>query len=86
MHRDLKPENIMLGELKHIKVIDFGDAKYLDEDKNAKFRVDVGDEEDDEELMEGDECKVHDTGLLDDDELGDQSRTATGSKAEVVGD
>jgi len=79
----------MLGELKHVKVIDFGDAKYVDEAKNARFRVAVDEEEeedDEEELMEGDECKVHDAGLLDDDELGDQSKTATGSKAEVARD
>ena len=30
MHRDLKPENIMLNEKYHLKVIDFGDAKYFE--------------------------------------------------------
>ena len=41
VHRDVKPENILLSTQKHIKVIDFGDAKYVDEDKNAPFRVDA---------------------------------------------
>lgn len=38
VHRDLKPENIMIGSSKHIKVIDFGDAKYIDEIKNLNFQ------------------------------------------------
>jgi 3-phosphoinositide dependent protein kinase-1 len=27
VHRDLKPENIMIGDDKHIRIIDLGDAK-----------------------------------------------------------
>ena len=34
MHRDLKPHNIMLDEHFNIKVIDFGDAKKIDEDRS----------------------------------------------------
>lgn len=32
MHRDLKPENLMLDEKYHLKIIDFGDAKYFEDD------------------------------------------------------
>ena len=32
MHRDLKPQNIMLDENYNIKVIDFGDARRVNED------------------------------------------------------
>ena len=31
MHRDLKPQNIMLDDYYNCKVIDFGDAKKVDE-------------------------------------------------------
>jgi len=31
MHRDLKAQNIMMSENYNLKVIDFGDAKNLDE-------------------------------------------------------
>jgi len=31
MHRDLKPQNIMISEFYNVKVIDFGDAKRIDE-------------------------------------------------------
>ena len=30
----------MLSQNKHVKVIDFGDAKYIDDAKNEQFRVD----------------------------------------------
>ena len=31
MHRDLKPHNLILGNDRHIKLIDFGDAKTFEE-------------------------------------------------------
>ena len=31
MHRDLKPQNIMMSDAYNLKVIDFGDAKKIDE-------------------------------------------------------
>ena len=40
MHRDLKPQNIMLSSHYNLKIIDFGDAKRLNEEP----------EEDDEEI------------------------------------
>ena len=51
IHRDLKPENILINAAKHIKVIDFGDSKYIDNSKNEEFRgyhVTESDEEEDE--------------------------------------
>jgi 3-phosphoinositide dependent protein kinase-1 len=32
MHRDMKPQNIMLDESYNIKIIDFGDARKVDEE------------------------------------------------------
>ena len=32
MHRDMKPENLLIDSEKHLKVIDFGDAKEFTED------------------------------------------------------
>ena len=32
MHRDLKPQNIMLDEHYNVKIIDFGDARKVDEE------------------------------------------------------
>ena len=32
MHRDMKPENLLIDSDKHLKVIDFGDAKEFTED------------------------------------------------------
>ena len=41
MHRDLKPQNIMLDENYNMKVIDFGDAREvnenLDDDNGPNF-------------------------------------------------
>ena len=31
MHRDLKPENLLIDENRHIKLIDFGDAKIFED-------------------------------------------------------
>lgn len=31
MHRDLKPQNIMMSDTYNLKIIDFGDAKYVNE-------------------------------------------------------
>jgi 3-phosphoinositide dependent protein kinase-1 len=32
MHRDMKPQNIMLDENYNVKIIDFGDARMVDEE------------------------------------------------------
>jgi serine/threonine protein kinase len=32
MHRDMKPQNIMLDENFNVKIIDFGDARKIDEE------------------------------------------------------
>ena len=32
MHRDLKPQNIMMDENYNVKIIDFGDARKVDEE------------------------------------------------------
>lgn len=32
MHRDLKPQNIMMDENYNMKLIDFGDARRVDEE------------------------------------------------------
>ena len=34
VHRDLKPENILIAQNMHLRVIDFGDSCYLDDQKN----------------------------------------------------
>ena len=46
VHRDLKPENVLISDSKKVKIIDFGDAKYLDEDKNLEFQQGESDGED----------------------------------------
>ena len=38
MHRDLKPENILLDSERHVKLIDFGDAKPF-EDGDFTFQL-----------------------------------------------
>ena len=35
MHRDLKPQNIILDENYNVKVIDFGDARQVDEKRDS---------------------------------------------------
>ena len=38
MHRDLKPENLLIDENRHLKLIDFGDAKeFTDEIYDYEF-------------------------------------------------
>ena len=49
VHRDLKPENILIGFDLSIKVIDFGDSKFIDPLKNEQFnqyKIEDSDEED----------------------------------------
>ena len=36
MHRDLKPQNIMMDENYNVKIIDFGDARKVDEAHDEK--------------------------------------------------
>ena len=36
MHRDLKPGNIMMDSYYNIKIIDFGDAKQVEEQANPR--------------------------------------------------
>ena len=46
MHRDLKPQNIMLDENFNVKVIDFGDARKVDEplDEDEEEPVELDDD------------------------------------------
>ena len=37
MHRDLKPGNIMLDEMWNLKIIDYGDAKKVEEEEEEKM-------------------------------------------------
>ena len=38
MHRDLKPENLLVDDKRHLKIIDFGDAKeFTDEIYDYEF-------------------------------------------------
>jgi len=68
VHRDLKPENILLSKYKHVKVIDFGDSKYLDEEKNAQFRIDQDDDRQSAKTLRDDECDFVDVGSFDSEE------------------
>lgn len=42
IHRDLKPENILLSGSNHVKISDFGTAKELGQDRNARSDSFVG--------------------------------------------
>ena len=41
VHRDLKPDNVMLNEDREVKVLDFGLAKLLAQDEDARKRLEV---------------------------------------------
>lgn len=36
-HRDLKPSNLLLDERLHIKLVDFGTAKFINEGEKVSF-------------------------------------------------
>ena len=60
MHRDLKPQNIMLDENFNVKVIDFGDARKVDEplDEDEEEPVEL---DDDKRFAEGPDLNRRDT-------------------------
>ncbi len=41
VHRDLKPDNVMLNEDREVKVLDFGLAKLLEQDEEARRRLEI---------------------------------------------
>ena len=58
MHRDLKPENILLDSQRHIKLIDFGDAKpFEDDDWTFKLKSVKSDTDQDNDDADGEDKK-----------------------------
>lgn len=54
IHRDLKPENILISSNLHIKVIDYGDSKFTDNEKNSQFdKYKIDDSDDEEDIFAG---------------------------------
>mmetsp|Transcript_16283 Transcript_16283/g.27525 ORF Transcript_16283/g.27525 Transcript_16283/m.27525 type:complete len:322 (+) Transcript_16283:166-1131(+) len=68
VHRDLKPENILISKWKHIKVIDFGDAKYMDDEKNEQFKFEAQDDAYERMGLKDSDCELLDAGNFDQDD------------------
>ena len=63
----MKPENVMISRWKHVKVIDFGDAKYLDSDRNEEFKVDQDSDPYERMGLKDDDCVFIDADANSDD-------------------
>lgn len=61
MHRDLKPQNIMLDENFNVKVIDFGDARKVDEPTDDDEDEEPAELNDDSRFAEGPDMHRRDT-------------------------
>lgn len=83
LHRDLKPENILIGSSKHLKVIDFGDSKYIDDEKNIPFQTDEpSDEAEEETWAEVGGYAEADAGRMSDDEDEEEEKNAGDQEAD----